>query len=200
MRISSIITRTVLFATTVSMFLSCSKEKIEEKNNLQSNFTQTQEDNVEGYTLAEMAEVMSWEQGKAFFDSHQVKDYTDLCKNVINNCGEEDRTQGTQYVITWHWPLANGDCDNDLYGLCSASKMDTINHGANVRGCLVDGKLVIVPTADENGFTSDGYLAIGQPIVVDNDTIIIREGIYAAYYDEVLGRYVAVAVDVYPSN
>lgn len=78
MRISSIITRTVLFATTVSLFLSCSKEKTEEKNNLQSNFTQTQEDNVEGYTLAEMAEVMSWEQGKAFFDSHQVKDYTDL--------------------------------------------------------------------------------------------------------------------------
>ena len=189
-----------VFAVIVAVVGACSKEKIEEKNNLQSNFTQTQEDNVEGYTLAEMAEVMSWEQGKAFFDSHQIKDYTDLCKNVINNCGEEDRTQGTQYVITWHWPLANGDCDNDLYGLCSAYKMDTINHGENVRGCLVDGKLVIIPTADENGFTSDGYLAIGQPIIVDNDTIIIREGIYAAYYDEALRRYVAVAVDVYPAN
>ena len=58
-----------------------------------------QRNNVEGYTLAEMAEVMSWEQGKAFFDSHQVKDYTDLCRKVITNCGVEDRTQGTMIPL-----------------------------------------------------------------------------------------------------
>ena len=190
----------VVFAIIVAVVGACSKEITEKQNILQYNSTQTQGENVEGYTLAEMAEVMSWEQGKAFFDSHQVKDYTDLCKKVITNCGMENKTQDTQYEITWHWPSANGDCDSDLYGLCSASKTDTINQGANVKGCLVDGKLVIIPTTDENGFTSDGYLAIGQPIIVDNDTIIIREGIYAAYYDEALGRYVAVAVDIFPAN
>lgn len=176
--------------------IACNKEK--ETQQQKPTIQKTRDPN--DFTLASMAEAISWKQGKAFFDSHQVKDYTELCKKVINNCGVEDRTQGTQYEITWHWPSANGDCDSDLYGLCSASKTDTINQGANVKGCLVDGKLVIIPTTDENGFTSDGYLAIGQPIIVDNDTILIREGIYAAYYDEALGRYVAVAVDVFPAN
>ena len=66
----------------------------------------------------------------------------------------------------------------------------------NARGFIEDEKLVIIPTTNENGFTADGFLAVGRPIIVENDTIIIREGIYAAYYDEKTGGYVAVAVDV----
>lgn len=180
-----------LIVATVSI-IACNKEK--ETQQQKPTIQKTRDSN--DFTLASMVEAISWEQGRAFFNNQQVKDYTDLCQKVINNCGVEDRTQGAQYVITWHWPLANGDCDINVVGLCSASKIDTVSQGANVRGCFVDGKLVIIPTVDENGFTSDGYLAIGQPILVDNDTIIIREGIYAAYYDEALGRYVAVAVDV----
>ena len=38
-------------------------------------------------------------------------------------------------------------------------------------------------------------MVIGVPIEVENDNIIIQEGIYAAYYDEETGRYTAVAVD-----
>lgn len=47
----------------------------------------------------------------------------------------------------------------------------------------------------KNSAMEDGYLAIGAPIEVQYDSIIIQEGIYAAYYDEQSGRYVAVAVD-----
>lgn len=66
---------------------------------------------------------------------------------------------------------------------------------ANAMGYYEDGKLVIVPTTEENGFTDDGYLAIGAAIEIQNDSIVIQEGVYMAYYDEDEGRYVAVAVD-----
>ena len=62
-------------------------------------------------------------------------------------------------------------------------------------GYYEDGKLIIIPTSEDNGFTEDGYLAIGVPIEIQNDSIVISEGIYAAYYDDEQGRYVAVAVD-----
>ena len=51
---------------------------------------------------------------------------------------------------------------------------------------LTDDKFVIVPTTDENGFTADGFLAVGRPMEVINDTIVIREGVYASYYNKVL--------------
>lgn len=71
---------------------------------------------------------------------------------------------------------------------------------ANAMGYFEDDKLVIVPTSEENGFTADGYLAIGAPIVVQYDNIVIQEGIYGAYYDEDAGKYTAVAVDYYRTN
>ena len=66
---------------------------------------------------------------------------------------------------------------------------------ANAMRYYESGKLVIVPDVEENGFTADGYLAIGSPIEVEDDNVVIQEGIYTAYYDEDAGRYVAVAVD-----
>ena len=50
---------------------------------------------------------------------------------------------------------------------------------------------------EDDGYTADGYLVIGAPIEVQFDSIVIQEGIYAAYYDEEAGRYTAVAVDYY---
>lgn len=68
---------------------------------------------------------------------------------------------------------------------------------SNAKGFFEDGKLILVPTSEDNGFTADGYLAIGAPIEVQYDSIVIQEGIYTAYYDEETGRYTAVAVDYY---
>ena len=67
----------------------------------------------------------------------------------------------------------------------------------NALGYFEEDKLVIVPTAEDNGFTADGYLAIGASIEIEGDSIVIQEGIYTAYYDEETGRYTAVAVDYY---
>ena len=80
-------------------------------------------------------------------------------------------------------------------GICKVIKKDKDSAQQNAKGYFEQGKLVIVPTSEENGFTADGYLAIGMPIESQNDSIIIQEGIYSVYYDEEQGRYSAVAVD-----
>ena len=177
--------------------IACSKEKTAQ----QKITTIQQPTESKDYTLAEMAEAMSWEEGKAFFENQPIKDYTYMCEEVLNDCGFEEKSQQSPlYDIVWYWPKANGGCDEDYIGLCSVTKTDTTFRHSNARGFVADNKLVIIPTTDEDGFTADGYLAVGLPITVNNDSIVILQGIYAAYYDEVIGRYVAVAVDIESAN
>ena len=149
-----------------------------------------------GFTLKEMADAMSREKGITFIEGQSVKDYSVICQKVL------DRLEGTEkpynpphYEISWYWPIAEGGCDEDYLGICLIIKTDTTIVVDNAIGCFEDNKFVIVPTTDENGFTADGFLAVGRPMEVINDTIVIREGVYAAYYNKVLKKYTAVAVD-----
>lgn len=176
--------------------IACNKEKTaqEETTTIQQS-TESRD-----YTLAEMAEAMGWEEGKDFIKNQPVKDYTAVCEKVLNVCGT-NRTSSQEffYGITWNWTSPTG-CNANYKGICIVSKMDTVSGQANARGYYEDGKLIIIPTTNEDGFTADGFLAISKPIAVENDTIVLREGIYTAYYDDELGRYVAVAVDVDTTN
>lgn len=177
--------------------VACNKEKTAHQETTNAQQPAESRD----YTLAEMAEAMSWEEGKAFDENLPIKDYTYVCEKVLNDCGFEEKSQQSPlYDIVWYWPKANGGCDDDYIGLCSVTKTDTTFRHSNARGFIEDNKLVIIPTTYEDGFTADGYLAVGLPITVNNDSIVILQGIYAAYYDEVIGRYVAVAVDIESAN
>lgn len=171
--------------------LACSKEKTAQQETPAAQQTAEPQD----YTLAEMIEALSWEDGKAFFENQPVKDYTAVCEKLMNDCNLTWKNQGSLYDIQWRWLRPNGECDNILYGICSGRKSDTTFRYGNVRGFIEDDIFVIIPATTENGFTADGYLAVGGTIVMENDTIAIREGIYAAYYDEDQGRYVAVGLD-----
>jgi len=177
--------------------VACNKEKTAQQ---EMSFEQ-QPKNPNDYTLAEMAEAMSWEEGKAFFENQPIKDYTYVCEKVLNDCESEEKEAGLPFIISWELRLLNGDCDPDMPGCCLViRKKENSSMQANAMGYFEDGKLVIVPTSEENGFTADGYLVIGSPIVVQNDFIVIQEGIYTAYYDEESGMYVAVAVDYTETN
>lgn len=178
-------------AMVATTFFACSKEKTAQ----QETPTAQQTDEPQDYTLAEMIEALSWEDGKAFFENQPVKDYTAVCEKLMNDCNLTWKNQGSLYDIQWRWLRPNGECDNILYGICSGRKSDTTFRYGNVRGFIEDDIFVIIPATTENGFTADGYLAVGGTIVMENDTIAIREGIYAAYYDEDQGRYVAVGLD-----
>jgi hypothetical protein len=172
--------------------VACNKEKTAHQETTNAQQPAESRD----YTLAEMAEAMSWEEGKAFFENQPIKDYTSVCEKVLNGCGFEEKAEGLPYIIEWQWRMADGNCDPDFTGLCLIiRKKENSNMQANAIGCYEDGKLVIIPTTGENGFTMDGYLAVSTSVQIQNDSIVVVEGIYSAYYDEGTGLYTAVAVD-----
>ena len=171
--------------------IACSKEKTAQQETVASQ----QIDNSNDLTLAEMIEAMSWEDGKAFFENQPIKDYTAVCEKVLNDCEFYEKSSSSPtYVFGWHWATPAEDCISQYDGLCFGIKKESSSTQSNARCYFEDGKLIIFPDEAE-GFTADGYLAIGAPIEIQNDTIIISEGVYTAYYDEALGRYVAAAVD-----
>ena len=174
--------------------VACSKEKTAEQETPVAQQTADPND----LTLAEMADALSWEEGRAFFENQTVRDYSYVCGSVMNDCNDDAKTQGLPYSVSWVWKMPNGMCNSSNPGLCLVIlKKDGSSMQANALGYFEDGKLVIVPITAEDGFTADGYLVIGAPIEVQYDSIIIQEGIYTAYYDEELGKYSAVAVDYY---
>lgn len=172
--------------------IACSKDNTAQQETPAAQQTTEPQD----YTLAEMIEAMSWEDGKAFFENQPIKDYTTVCEKVMNDCGFAEKEAGLPYYITWNLRMPNNPCNPDMPGYCLViRKKESSSMQANAMGYFEDGKLVIVPTTEDDGFTADGYLVIGAPIEVQYDSIIIQEGIYAAYYDEEQGKYCAVAVD-----
>ncbi len=184
----------MVLALAAVAIVACSKEKTAE----QEIVTEQQPQSPNDYTLAEMVEAMSWEDGKAFFENQPIKDYTYACELVLNDCNDNVKAQGTSYVVSWVLKKANHMCDPTKPGTCLViRKEENSSMQANVMGYFEDGKLVLVPITSDDGFTADGYLVIGAPIEVQYDSIIIQEGIYTAYYDEESGRYTAVAVDYY---
>lgn len=176
--------------------VACSKEKTAQQETTTQQPTESR-----NYTLAEMAEAMSWEDGKAFFETQPIKDYTSVCEKVLNECGLWEKEVEIPYIISWVLRMPNNDCNPDFPGTCFViRKKEESSLQANAIGYFEDGKLVIVPITEENGFTADGYLVIGAPIEIENDNFIIQEGIYTAYFDEETGTYSAVAVDYYRMN
>ena len=182
----------MVLAMVAATVIACTKDKTTQQESLaQQNVA-----NPNDLTLAEMIEALSWEEGKAFFENQPIKDYTYACESVLNDCdGAAKSEEDASFVISWRWPSQDGGCNSVYAGICKVIKKEKDSAQKNAMGYFEQGKLVIVPTSEENGFTADGYLAIGMPIESQNDSIIIREGIYSVYFDEEQGRYSAVAVD-----
>lgn len=174
--------------------VACSKEKTAQQETPAVQQTADPND----LTLSEMSDAISWEEGKAFFENQTIKDYTAVCEMVLNDCGFAEREAGLPFVISWELKMPNEHCNPDMPGYCLViRKKENSSLQANAMGYFEDGKLVIVPITEDDGYTADGYLVIGSPILVQYDSIVIQEGIYMAYYDEEAGRYTAVAVDYY---
>lgn len=91
---------------------------------------------------------------------------------------DEDPLKGGLRVrVVFKW--VNG-C-NDVAGFCIIfSKLSDKNWNedeTNARLTLIGNKLLVEPTAEEDGLTSDNYLPIGAPIKV-SDKLSIKPGIY----------------------
>lgn len=60
---------------------------------------------------------------------------------------------------------------------------------------LYKNHMIIIPHDDNNGITSDGYLAIKYDINIEDLGKTIKSGVYKANYDKDAGRYTAIVVD-----
>lgn len=193
MKTRRILMGAMVLAMVAATVIACTKEK---ETQQETPEPQQQTANPNDLTLAEMIESLSWEEGKAFFENQPIKDYTYVCEKLFNDCGFAEKMTGLPYEIVWGWRVSGGNCNPEVSGTCIIiRKKENESSQANAMGYFEDGKLVIVPVTEENGFTADGYLPVGISIEVQYDSIEVKEGIYTAYYDEDAGRYTAVAVD-----
>ena len=103
--------------------VACSKEKEQQQQTPAVQQTAEPHD----YTLAEMAEAMSWEEGKAFFENQPVKDYTSVCEKVLNECGFAEKEAGLPYVISWVFRQPNEQCNVNVPGSCLVIRKKTLS-------------------------------------------------------------------------
>ena len=86
-----------------------------------------QADEPHDYTLAEMIEAMTEEEGKAFFENQPIKDYTYACESVLNDCdGAAKSEEDASFVISWRWPSQDGGCNSVYAGICKVIKKKRI--------------------------------------------------------------------------
>lgn len=194
MKNAKIVMGALALAVVAATIIACNKEKTTQQESQASQKVTSPND----LTLAEMKETLGLEEGKAFFENQSIKDYTYVCEKLLNDCDGNEKEMDIPYYISWELRMPNGSCNSNYGGSCIViRRKESSSLQSNAVGYFEDDKLIIIPTTEENGFTADGYLAIGAPIEVQYDSIVIKEGIYAAYYDEELGKYSAVAVDYY---
>lgn len=173
----------------ITLFLSCNKN-----DNINATSSNTEYQNTHHLTLSEMANEVETDEERMFLQNTEIKDYTNMCKK-INQRSNASSEQVVPIKIRWHWAPNNTNCYSDYPGICIAVVFNNMDD-CNAQGYVRDGKLIIVPNNDENGYTADGKLAVGHNVELENSDIIIAKGIYTAYYDKVLGKYTSVAVDM----
>ena len=130
----------MVLALAAVAIIACSKEKTAQQETPAVQQTADPND----LTLAEMADAMSWEDGKAFFENQTVRDYSYVCESVMNDCNDDAKTQGLPYSVSWVWKMPNGMCNSSNPGLCLAiRKKDGSSMQANALGYFEDGTPVL---------------------------------------------------------
>lgn len=108
--------------------------------------------------------------------------------NYIDEEDEDDDGGGPRIKFKWPGLDRYGNACNTSKGICITIPLNHIEKevpviaigefGSNSILTVIDDKLLIEPTADENGLTSDGYLPIPEYMPL-TPTMLIKPGIYA---------------------
>lgn len=192
--------RVALFAAAVvfaAAFFACSKEKAQEKFETDKDIIK----NVSASnrpTLDELLILASVEDNNHVLPNLARKDYSSICEKALKEDTNLQKTANMPIYFGWHLVLNpephRPPCESDIPGICIAIVFNSPGV-ATSNAYEFDGKLIIVPDDEDNGFTEDGYLVVGSPIEIEGSAYVIKEGIYSATFDESAGRFVAVAVD-----
>jgi len=141
-------------------------------------------------SLAEFIKSAKSDEEISFFKNHKIIDNTTICEKVLKNISKT-RSELNKAKFSFTWPAS--DCEKPL-GICIILTFlgDEI---ANTSVAVVDGKYIVIPSTEDNGLTTDGYLPVLRDLYVDENTTV-KAGIYTANYDEAQGKYTAIALDL----
>ena len=168
----------------VFVFFSCDK-----KQDLNEEFASSLKIDTTSMTLEEFASSLETEEERDFFETHRIMDYTDIAAQALR-AASNGTIENPRFQIKFKWFV---HCQRP-FGICFIFSFAHLDE-TNATMYFYDGKCVIVPDSDsDNGLTSDGYLPIFRDIPID-DELLVKEGIYKAYYDWDLEKY-AIAVDI----
>lgn len=111
--------------------------------------------------------------------------YKVLRKRAATDSGAEDGDLGVRIKFRWHGTDPTGTGCNASFGIClifgeAPNEAEEINALATVDG----DKLIIEPTTEENGLTSDGYLPVGNFVAYGDK--LIKPGIYKGRSEKIV--------------
>ena len=187
-------TKRTIFATIavaliagVSIFVACSKEEKNEKQNIVSNAKSFYDDRV---TLSEFASSMETDDEISFFQQNEATDHSNVYPALLADINANNFTGDAFRVkIKFSW---GSNCTTPT-GICFI-----ITYFADMEDnatlYLYNGKCVIVPDSEENGLTADLYSPVFEDVYI-NDMLAVKHGIYKACYDEST-ETIAIVTDV----
>lgn len=126
-----------------------------------------------------------------FFNSHLPIDHTDIARQAVRqHAFQKESTKPAKLRFKW----GGSGCVRS-FGICLIIPLPIADDKeANAQTIDLANKLIVMPSTDDNGLTSDGYLPIFEDLYVE-DGKVIKAGIYKAFRDEATGT-IAVAIDL----
>lgn len=168
----------------ITAFMSCEKNELISSTVKETEFNGSNEK----MTLDEFIQSVETEDERRFFAKHNIIDNRKVASKVLNSAQLKAQKQKPRIKFKW----GGSGCVNPI-GICIIIPFGVDNPNAEV--VIADGKYVVFPKTNDNGITSDGYLPIYEDLYIDEATTI-KAGIYMANYDEQLGKYTAIALDI----
>ena len=176
----------IMLIITVAL-VSCDKVQILDNTNNQVSY--------EKMSLAEFASSVESKEEIAFFKNHNIVDNTDVYENLFKGAFDSGSLKSELVIFRleikfkWH----GSGCVVPI-GICIIIPSPMAD-AMNAEAMIFEENLIVFPTTEDNGLTSDGYLPIFEDIYVDENTVI-KAGIYSAYFDAKKNRFTAVALDL----
>jgi len=164
------------------LFMSCNKGLPLIEEELKPEFTKM--------TLAEFAAFVDTEEERVFFTENKIIDNKEIAKMALLERETNPKFLPISIQVKFRWWFG---CKFPL-GICLIISFPYADF-APAEYVKLSDHIVLFPLSEENGLTTDGYLPIGEDIHIDENTII-KAGIYTAFFDEDLGEYTAIAIDL----
>ncbi len=172
--------------------VSCNKEEVNNTNETVKTELKTNEYKL---SLNEFKSTLESDEEINFFKNTKIVDNTIYCKERLEKI-KIQKAELSNLGIKWRWAGWKSGCTIPL-GICGIIPIglnDNLEE-STAKYQVNDDKIIVIPTTEDNGITTDGYLPILNDIYVNED-ITVKSGIYKANVDPKTNEVNAIAIDI----